>query len=302
MNCANIFLKKYTFFVLINIFLYFCSVKRIIVCWFVVWVGVVSLSAELLSGELSGDFSVGASAYVHFSKGNLIYFTNSWSWKFSDNQYDYIGFANVKVPVLGSKIDLFGYSSQPDKGTPEYGALVSNSDDSYKGAFVDWGHNGIANGGEEEDVWSTLSKGDWNYLLTQRANASKLQKIVTVGTVKGLLLLPDNATVTIVDSYTTDEFNSLATNSGAVFLPMSGYRNGTTVSDVNTQGGYWTSSTESETKAYQLKLSDSSASIVETPRHMGYTVRLVRQYVTCKKEVTVESNNPDWGTCSIIIE
>lgn len=285
-----------------QIFLYFCGVKRIIVCWFAVWIGVLSLSAELLPGELSGDFSVGASAYVHFSKGNLIYYTNSWNWKFSENQYDYIGTANVKVPVLGSKIDLFGYSSQPDKGSPEYGALVSNSDDSYKGTFVDWGHNEIANGGETADAWSTLSKSDWNYLLTQRTNAEKLQKVVTVGTVRGLLLLPDGATVTIADSYTIDEFNNLATNSGAVFLPMAGYRDGTVVSDVNVQGGYWTSSTDSETKAYQLKLSDSSASIAETPRHIGYAVRLVRQYVTCKKEVKVESNNPDWGTCSITIE
>ena len=42
-------------------------------------------------GILSGAFSVGESTQVHFSQGNLQYQASTQTWRFAENQYDYIG-------------------------------------------------------------------------------------------------------------------------------------------------------------------------------------------------------------------
>ena len=54
-----------------------------------------------------GTFSVSADKQVTFSKGNLQYTQSTDTWSFADNQYDYLGEANIAIDadVLADKVD-----------------------------------------------------------------------------------------------------------------------------------------------------------------------------------------------------
>ncbi|GEM_PF-4556908 len=271
---------------------------------FVLWIGVSNLFAEtLLDGELSGNFTISSSGeYVHFSQGNLYYLRSSFTWKFAATQYTHQGASNIiTAGGLSNKIDLFGYSAQPKEGQPQYGVNTSTSDDAYEGVFVDWGVNKI-HGGSQSNVWSTLSKSEWNYILTQRTNATSLYKVCKVDTVWGLMLLPDGSTATINNTYTTTQFSTFVTSSQAVFLPFAARREGTIVDKVNAEGFYWTSIPDGEKDAYMLHLTKDAAPIVtSSARHFGYAVRLVKRYEECKYTVKAEAADPTMGSCSIEI-
>lgn len=271
---------------------------------FVLWIGVSNLFAEDTPGELSGKFRISATTneYIHFSMGNLRKAKKFGTWLFFTNQYDTIGADNSKISSSTSAvIDQFGFSGNNKLAPPyDYGDNFVTDDETYSGDFLDWGDKKISNGGNTAHIWSTLSKTEWNYILTQRPNANKLQKIVTVGGIQGLLLLPDESTATIADSYTTTDFTTAQNNDGAVFLPFAGRREGTTVENVNVEGYYWTSSMNGNLNAYMLHLS-TGAVLENSPRHFGYTVRLVKRYNECKYTVKAEAVDPTMGSCSIEI-
>jgi hypothetical protein len=64
---------------------------------------------------------------------------------------------------------------------------------------------------------------------------------------------------------------------GAVFLPAAGYREGTTVANVGSEGNYW-SLTPYQTGAHRLLFSGNDFSAVNaTARTLGYSVRLVKE-------------------------
>ena len=88
--------------------------------------------------------------------------TNTWS--FAENQYDYLGEANIAIDadVLADKVDLFGWSTS----ATNFGVSTSLSSSDYSGSFVDWGINKIGN--DAPNTWRTLTKDEWDYLLTYR--------------------------------------------------------------------------------------------------------------------------------------
>ncbi len=94
---------------------------------------------------------------------------------------------------------------------------------------LDWGINKITNGGNEANVWHSLTSTQWNYLINRRANANVLKKFTTIqttgyGNVYGLLLLPDDSTsVTVSSTLSESAWKSLEAK-GAVFLPTAGLR------------------------------------------------------------------------------
>lgn len=94
-------------------------------------------------------------------------------------------------------------------------------------------------------MWRTLTASEWNYLMTQRINATEKRGLATVNNVNGLIILPDNwilpSNLTFTsgtnNSYTTntyskEEWNDME-NNGAVFLPAAGSRWSTRYSEDN---------------------------------------------------------------------
>ena len=63
-------------------------------------------------GSLVGKFSVSANKQVYFSKGNLQYQASTDTWRFAENQYDYVGEGNEnKSATYDGWIDLFGWGT-----------------------------------------------------------------------------------------------------------------------------------------------------------------------------------------------
>lgn len=214
---------------------------------------------------LTGVFSVSEDTRVNFSQGNLQCYptTNPAvnTWQFAENQFDILGKENENIRgriPLNTWIDLFTWGSGDD---PAY------KDDIYA-PFTEWGLSGIENGGGHK--WRTMTKDEWIYLFRGRENAENLFGLGKIGTISGLILLPDEwslpsgavfypATSTSFywdeenhryssdtksgfndNSYTTNQWR-LMEAAGAVFLPAALFGFGGAVIDSNIGGGYWTS-------------------------------------------------------------
>ena len=122
--------------------------------------------------------------------------------------------------------------------------------------YFDWGkYNPVVNGGNQAGIWYTMPRDEWDYLLHTRTDADRLQGIATVAGMKGYVLLPDNwqlpdmmwftplATSFSVNTYSVSQWRTME-NAGAVFLPIAGYRDVTSVEDLDRFAYYWTSSAD----------------------------------------------------------
>ncbi|MBQ0031056.1 MAG: hypothetical protein KBT32_11595 [Bacteroidales bacterium] len=245
---------------------------------------------------LPGKFSISATDYVQFSKGNLqaTYHSasSSYTWAIAANQYDYVGNAAGNTTIKndgsnndGAVVDLFGWSTD----ATNYGINISQSHSTYSGDFKDWG---TAIG----DSWFTLSGdgGEWDYILSKRSNAAQKcgKATLTFASVKGVVILPDEWTLPEKCSFTAGKEKGYSANkydsdawtkmeqAGAVFLPIGGSRNGVAIDNSTVNNGYYWSRTGKGTEnAYRLNFSDSG--IPETnsqPRYRGQFVRLVQRF------------------------
>ena len=263
---------------------------------------------------LPGEFSVSSTKKVKFTKGNLQavigtgisnYRATASSWKFAGHQYDIIGNAAGNTSfAVGTTVDLFGWVGA-SASYDSYGLCTNTSvSNAYYGTSAsdalktDWGsipgiETWIGSG------WRTLTKTEWNYLFTQRANASSLyghcQISTANGTVTGMLILPDNWTkpsnCTVIPgngAFDTVTYSATAATgasnawcdmeaAGAVFLPASGWRYGVNVTSIGINGYYWSSSVRDVQNAYYVffysgKLYPNSS----FNRSCGYSVRLVK--------------------------
>ena len=274
---------------------------------------VIDMSASG-DGALSGEFSVSSTTKVRFAQGNLQavigtgisnYIATASEWKFAENQYDFIGNAagNTSLAV-GTIVDLFGWVGT-SASYDSYGLCTNTSyNNAYYGTSAsdaiktDWGSiPGVVS--SYGDGWFTLTSTQWNYLFTQRANASSLygqcQISTANGTVTGMLILPDNwtkpsnCTVTpgtgafdrITYSATASSGASNAwcdmEAAGAVFLPAAGYRSGVSVGNVGSYGYYWSSSVYYGNYAYSVYFYSGYLNPQYYYRRCdGFSVRLVR--------------------------
>lgn len=236
-------------------------------------------------GEANNAFSIGASKTVEFAPGNLQYTASSNTWSFASSQLEFLGENNINGSALADKIDLFGW------GTGNTPTNTSTNASDYS-SFKDWGANSISNGGT--DKWFSLSSAEWDYLLNKRANAANLKSTVKVNGKYGLLLLPDNWTdvegITITPgivvnytngNYTLAQWQKLEQN-GAVFLPICGEREGLDMyfiseGNIAIGGGYWTSTSVDDTKAYMLQLYiQPKADVYGYSKYDGGAVRLAK--------------------------
>ena len=237
-----------------------------------------------------GTFSVSNSKQVTFSKGNLQYHPANKKWRFAENQTDYIGDANSNCSsTYNGWLDLFGWSTS----ATYFGVSTSTDrENDYLGSFVDWGTNKIGN--NAPNTWRTLTYDEWVYVVFDRPNASSLRGVAQVNGVNGLILLPDSWTCPSgvsfksgfyssddVDYYadyqifTATEWSKLE-SAGAVFLPASGYRGGSTVRDVQFSGRYWSATEYDSYDAYYLYFGSGEAGMHRFSRYCGLSVRLVK--------------------------
>ena len=248
---------------------------------------------------LPGQFTINAAGdKIAFSQGNLQDQASTKTWRFAENQYDTIGAANKNISsTYDGWIDLFGWGtgSNPTETSTDYNDYAT---------FTDWGVNKISNGGNEANLWRTLTKNEWVYLFYTRENAATLFALGSVNGVNGTILLPDNWVLPTGASFTasttqglTDQgtyyYNENGTNfshntytaeqwskmesAGAVFLPAAGYRDGTDVDDVGSNGNYWAATPYDTYGAYHLYFySYDLGPQIDDGRYLGFSVRLVR--------------------------
>lgn len=230
-----------------------------------------------IEGILNGVFSVNDSTQVYFSKGNLQYQASTNTWRFAEDQMNYVGTANSNIsPTYSGWIDLFGWATSGfDHGAVcyqpwstdkypygdrynAYGDCMYNLSD--QSGQADWGYNAISNGGNQTGKWRTLSMDEWYYLLyTRNTPSGKRYAGANIDGVYGYIILPDDwdastyafaTSIWIQDEYsiynantmTLSDWKNIIEPTGAVFLPASGSRTGTNVSSygMGIEGYYWT--------------------------------------------------------------
>lgn len=228
------------------------------------------------AGALTGRFTINAKGdQVYFSQGNLQYQASSNKWQFAAHQYDTIGAANANISASNPGwIDLFGWGTgnNPTLASAEYSDYAT---------FVDWGVNPIANGGNQANLWRTLTKDEWVYLFYGRANAAKLFGLGSVNGVNGTILLPDNWSgdkFTDTENGLADQGNyfynekdnnfsfhtytaeqwSVMEAAGAVFLPAAGFRFGSDVIDAGAFGNYQAATPNDKYDAFGINFSSGS--------------------------------------------
>ena len=244
-------------------------------------------------GLLAGKFTINASGdKVQFSQGNLQYQASTNTWRFAENQYEYIGDAvgNNTATVRDTQadwIDLFGWGTaghnigtgygtayQPwevDQSGTNYGPTGTSNGLYGTYAQGDWGTNAISNGGNTPNYgWRTLTGGDdgeWKYLLYDRTTTSGIHYArAKVNGVNGLILLPDDWDTSYYALNSTDILDAAFTANvitsanwtdkleahGCVFLPSAGYRDGTSMHKVGDFGCYWSSSPNDSDTSYYM--------------------------------------------------
>ena len=248
--------------------------------------GTYTYPPEPLAGVINGLFSVSETKKVYFSKGNLqaTYKNSSWTWSFADHQYDALGEAGANTLIDGNgtvsadgSVDLFGWVGTNSAFTGMAAFGISNSETI--GAYgntngealkSDWGTNAISNGGNVANYgWRTLTRDEWNYVVSARADADSKKGAATVSGVKGWILLPDawtlpagaNFTAGATSGYTTNTYTAERwadmESAGAVFLPVTGLRSGTSMIKQD-EGHYWSATVYTNHAAYDAKLTNSS--------------------------------------------
>lgn len=264
---------------------------------------------------IPGKFTVGESAgipkRVEFATSNLqaTYDGSSWSWAFAANPWDRIGDAagNTNITdngVSGNNVtvDLFGWvgASSSFNGAAQYG--ITNSTIAYgnkdtEALKYDWGTT-IGGG------WRTPTKDEWTYVFSTRKsgsivkgelNARYTHAIINTDatSVNGMILFPDgvkiasneattwgtiNGTSAWGTKCTSAEWTALAAK-GCVFLPVAGYRNESSVLNVNVGGYYWSSSAKPDDagKAYTMYFKSGTLGTANPDgRKYGLSVRLVK--------------------------
>ena len=295
--------------------------KMHILLLFISIFGITSLYAQNPPiGAINGLFSVNDTTQVCFSQGNLQYQASTNTWRFAEHQWDYIGEDNANIsPEYDGWIDLFGWATsgydhgavcyQPWSSSEYWGDYSaygnSHSCINEQTGQADWGYNAISNGGNTENTWRTLSRDEFLYLFWYRNTPSGIRFVsAQVNDINGAILLPDNwdsenfellnpnnAGPGYINIITEDDWTNYLEANGAIFLPASGKREGTTIFDVGISGSYWSTTIYDIGWSFFLYFNGSGLNPNSSYyRPCGYSVRLV----TSSNNYTYSINeNPD---------
>lgn len=248
-------------------------------------------------GTVSGLFTIGPGQRIYFSKGNLQYQAGTTTWRFAENQWDFIGTHttendNTVGTVSGCDnayisssyvgwIDLFGWGTGDDPS-------IHTGDTSDYASFIDWGSNQISNGGSNQ--WRTLTIDEWKCLVFSRITASgMLYAKAEVNGVNGMILFPDDWNVSYFVLYgintlntnyadntiTSTDWRNVFETHGAVFLPAAGMRRYSSCYYTGTSGFYWTSTQKGSDSAYSIFFNRFNVLSLFGENYVGNSVRLV---------------------------
>ncbi len=204
-----------------------------------------------------GSFSISSTRKIEFTKANLYW--DGVDFHFETNQTDY--------PKTWSSTHVGHFFW---KSTEDYQSAISKYKPySEQCWYLNLNEDDKFFCGEENPLTVdgvsgcfALCKAEWDYLISKRANATRLYKCgVTVGDKKNCLIIaPDNFVGTLESSYTLEELDAL----GLVCLPATGFRYASKIEDIERWGGYWTST--------------PTANIVGDADHLEFTPNFVRTY------------------------
>ena len=259
-------------------------------------------------GTKGGLFTVGANSQVRFAQGNLQYQASTGTWRFAEKQFIFVGgTANgfrygyeadgdnaLIADDYSGWIDLFGWGTGNNPTMHEIDIQYDYESSHYE-SENEWGNNVIANGGNQANLWRTLSSDEWNYLINIRPQAMSKRSVARVQYNNkyyfGLVILPDewelptgcrfspNASGYNTNSYSEGEWAKMEA-AGAVFLPAAGERYGTEFRMGSVRGLYWSSTTGPVAQGYRtanVLYAQSGPAINTCSRFMGNPVRLVRR-------------------------
>ncbi len=245
------------------------------------------------NGAIRCAYRISATDSVYFSQGNLQFnavqgkhatadSTAQGTWRFAENQYDYIGSANKNTSeTYNGWIDLFSWGTSGwNSGANAYQPWSTSEINSnyYPGgsdsnnltgdyAKADWGvYNAISNGGDEPNNWRTLTTNEWEYLFKNNKWTLGTVKTTAEDSILCFMLIPadftapDGINIDVVgtgglsDDYMDMSESSYSNNTytveqfsqieklGVVALPCAGRRYGASVRIVGSYGLYWSSS------------------------------------------------------------
>ena len=211
-------------------------------------------------GAASGLFTYdGAGNQTYIATGNLQYQASTNTWRIAEHPWDVVGEGNTNIsPTYDGWIDLFGWGTsgynngqvcyQPystSTNTPDY-----RPSQGWLGGTANWGYTPIVNGGNTENSgWWVPNASQWDYVTRQRQTPSGLKSVgAYVNGIGGLIMLPDDwepSFYALTNSYsfwtnniTAEDWTNCLEAHGAVFLPVTGYRDGISWIDSD-KGYYW---------------------------------------------------------------
>ena len=280
---------------------------------------VAQAQSPIKDGAILAEFSVSDSTKVYFSQGNLQYQASTGTWRFAEHQWDYVGKDNENISEKYTGwIDLFGFGTSGYKGRMPYMTstiyadyIIAKSEFPYRrnynpnlgidfveldngnGQKYDWGWGFcLSDGGMEQYVeeccWRTLTRSEWNYLISERKKAEKKIGNARVNGVYGLVLLPDKWKTpqglvfkhSNTNEYSESEWEQMEAN-GAVFLPAAGSRNGNFFPPGDAferlgAGAYWSSTIAEFKYSYAVSFDEDEYDCGRVPMSIGLSVRLVQ--------------------------
>lgn len=233
--------------------------------------------------------------------------TKAGTWRFAEHQWDALLYENNKISATYSGwIDLFGWGTSGYNDETPY--KTNNNDSKYLGhsltgdyKYYDWGiyneiYNPTSQTTDAPGTWRTLTVNEWSYVLFTRATKSgakssstaKRYAKATVNGVYGLILLPDNWNTSTYSlskydtkgaAYSTNIISaeqwSTLENAGAIFLPATRYRDGTTIASASSayDANYWSTTYDAQHPGFDngdVYINDGCH------RRYGHAVRLAR--------------------------
>lgn len=214
------------------------------------------------TGALPYKFYGPGGKHIFISKGNLQYQASTSTWRFAENQHDYIGNNPGNTTSWANRstqsgwIDLFCYGTSGLNGIEpwdfKYGPhMPSFPDAAIMSTNADWGANAISNGGNKAGMWRTPSAEEMEYWTANGhiVNVTGIGYLTAVTPIDyqhpdDIPFITSSVEGTVL---TLVQYNRLC-SLGVLFLPMPGIATadeGVNSVYVGQHGEYWASTLNS---------------------------------------------------------
>lgn len=228
-----------------------------------------------MPGAIRPKFTVDSNGTtVEFAPGNLYW--NGYEFRFEANQWEFQpSYAGPWNYYHVSHFFWQSYSRMANSYSESYVGTGSTASDIF---FTNDQEDASkpnkdfhVNGETGDNVWRTLSDVEWSYLINNHR-----KKWGSVNGVNGYIIACDDFSGEIAGSYSFETWQT-AEDSGLVFLPATGSRNGVSVNVIGLYG-YYHSSTPYEDmgRASYLCFESGRAFVTWSGRGTAFSARLVR--------------------------